>query len=279
MLLCNENAGATQPGDAERLAEAVRAAGATEIAMVDVDEIETLFRRAAHANLVVVLGGDGTARAAASLAKPDSPPLVLLPGGTLNMLPKVLYGDLPWPDALEAALERGVVKRMTGGKANGEPFFIAAMFGAPALLARAREAIRKGKLISAARRLRHYAGRAFTRRLIGRPDGARMKSSEAFGVLCPSFSGGIEGVDLEWVRLDARGMGDLARVGMAALGPNWRDDPVIEARRCGSGEIRGRGAIPATLDGEPCTFLSRVRIVYHGEGPRVVALEPEPAEA
>ena len=39
------------------------------------------------ADLVVVLAGDGTARAVASRAGPDGPLVAPLPGGTMNMLP------------------------------------------------------------------------------------------------------------------------------------------------------------------------------------------------
>jgi diacylglycerol kinase family enzyme len=37
---------------------------------------------------VLVLAGDGTARAAAEMAGPDGPLIAPLPGGTMNMLPR-----------------------------------------------------------------------------------------------------------------------------------------------------------------------------------------------
>lgn len=106
----------------------------------------------------------------------------------------------------------------------------------------------------------------------------RTKRSEAIGVLCPSFSGASEECDLECVRLDADGFADLGRIGVRALGQNWRADPAVEAQRCRGGEVRGRGLIPTTLDGEPFTFLARVRVDCI-EGPRLIALTGEPVSA
>jgi diacylglycerol kinase family enzyme len=273
LVLFNAKAGGVTEDDGARLAELVGDAFA-EHEFVGVEDLSRLmFRR--NVDAIIVLGGDGTARAVAEFAPRDAPPLILLPGGTLNVLPRALYGERAWPEALAAALERGKVKRLAFGRANGEPFFVAAVFGAPTLLARAREAVREGKYLRAARRLRHYAQRAVTYPLRARPTGSRMRKAKAVGVLCPSFSGAVEGEDLEWVRLDASGIGDLLRLGLRAFGEGWRTDPAIDLRRCRSGDIVSLGLIPATLDGEPKTFVSRVRISFERKGPRVIALDAE----
>jgi diacylglycerol kinase family enzyme len=51
-------------------------------------------------DLLVVLAGDGTARAAAELAGPTGPLIAPLAGGTMNMLPHAVYGRRPWQEAL-----------------------------------------------------------------------------------------------------------------------------------------------------------------------------------
>ncbi|MGE3142854.1 MAG: diacylglycerol kinase family protein, partial [Hyphomonadaceae bacterium] len=270
--LCNEKSGRVSAGDGAALAAQLEALGVRTGDIIDGLDMEALFARARDADLIVVLGGDGTARAAAAAAPAGAPPLVLLPGGTLNLLPKALYGDLSWPEALEAALRRGEIKTMSGAAANGEPFFIAAMFGAPTLLARAREAARAGDIAHAYARLRHFAGRAFSRKIAARAAGARTRRSEAVGVLCAAFSGQMESDDLEWVHMNARSFLDLARINVRALGAGWREDSGIETSRCAGGELKRRGVIPATLDGEPRSFLSHVRIERLPQGPRVLAL-------
>jgi diacylglycerol kinase family enzyme len=159
------------------------------------------------------------------------------------------------------------------GRANGEAFYVAGLFGAPTLLARARESVREGKPFQAIARLRHFLKRSFARNLRARAGAARMRKAEGIGVLCPSFSGGIEADHLEWVKLDAKHILDLARVSLRAITADWRNDSTIEIGKCKTGDIYAPGIIPATLDGEPRTFLSYVRITFDERGPKVLALE------
>ena len=278
LVLLNEKAGSVQPGDGERLVAALRESGVGQFAIVGSGKMSRrLFAQARGFDIIVVLGGDGTARAAASLAPRDGPPLVLLPGGTLNILPKALYGDLAWPDALKAALERGVEKRMPAGLANGQRFFVAAMFGAPTVLARVREAAREGQFATAFGRMGAYFKRAFVRGLRARANRDPFRKAEAIGALLPSFGGGLEGDGLEWVHLKANHFVDLARVSVRALGEGWRNDDAVDTWPAHAGDIVSTGMIPATLDGEPHNFFSRVHVTYDAKGVRVLALEPERA--
>lgn len=276
LVLFNAKAGGVQPGDGERLAAALKDANVERYAIIGAERMsKRLFQRAREFDLIIVLGGDGTARAAASLAPRDGPPLILLPGGTLNILPKALYGNLAWPEALKAALERGVEKRMPAGLANGQRFFVAAMFGAPTVLARAREAAREGRLATAVGRVGAYLKRAFVGNLRARAQRNRFQKAEAIGALLPSFGGGLEGDALEWVHLKAAHFVDLARVSVRALGEGWRQDAAVEIWPARVGDIVSTGMIPATLDGEPHNFFARVRVTCDAKGVRVLALNLE----
>jgi len=201
--------------------------------------------------------------------------MVLLPGGTLNILPKALYGELAWPEALKAALERGVVKSLPVGRANGQAFYVAALFGGATMLVHAREAVREGKPLTAWMRLRVALRRSFNRDLNARTGRSRMQRVEAIGVLLPSFSGGLEADgDLEWVRLEAKHLLDLARVSFRAMTDSWRKDSTVTVERSKTGDIDAAlGYVHATLDGEAKRFYSRVHIKYEARGPRVLALE------
>src|SRR5690606_31862036 len=95
---------------------------------------------ASNPDVLFVLAGDGTARAAASKAGPKGPLVAPLPGGTMNMLPKALYGTTDWKQALRTALEEGAPQAVSGGVVEGEAFYCAAILGSPALWAPAREA-------------------------------------------------------------------------------------------------------------------------------------------
>ncbi|MGQ0531545.1 MAG: diacylglycerol/lipid kinase family protein [Caulobacteraceae bacterium] len=276
LVLLNEKAGGVTGNARTQLDDVLKNAGIEEFVIIDATRMSRrLFARCAQFDAIIVLGGDGTARGAAENAPRNAPPLILLPGGTLNILPKALYGDLAWPEALVAALERGVEHRLPVGRANGEAFYVAGLFGAPTLLARARESVREGKPLQALGRFRHFMKRSFSRSLRARAGKGKMRKAEGIGVLCPSFSGGIEADHLEWVRLDAKHILDLARVSLRALTRDWRNDSTIEIAKCKSGDIYAPGIIPATLDGEPRTFISYVRVSFDKRGPKVLALDEE----
>lgn len=276
LVLLNEKAGSVGPKAGAQLIEALNAAGVEQFTIVDATRMSRRhFQRASQFDAIVVLGGDGTARYAAELAPRDGPPLILLPGGTLNILPKALYGELTWAEAIKAVLERGVERRLPVGRANGEAFYVAGLFGPTTLLALARESVREGKPLKALQRLRHALNRSFTRSIRARVGSGKMRKAEGIGVLLPSFSGGIESDALEWVRLDARHLLDLARVSLRAITADWRNDSTVEIGKCKTGDIYASGIIPATLDGEPRTFLSYVRITFDKRGPKVLALDPE----
>jgi len=277
LILFNEKAGSVGPADRDKLIEAAQAAGVSEYALVSPENMTPkLFQRAKDFDVIIVLGGDGTARAAAELAPRNGPPLVLLPGGTLNILPRALYGERAWPEALAAALERGVVKRLPAGQANKERFYVAALFGGPTMLVHAREAVREGKPLTAWKRLQVAWRHSFNRNLRVRTGKGRMERIEAFGVLLPSFSGGLEADDLEWVRLDAHGLLDLARVSIRAITDGWRKDDAVEIGRGRTGDVDAAfGYVHATLDGEPRRFYSRVHVKYDPNGPPVLALDQD----
>lgn len=274
LIFFNAKAGSVREGDRDKLIEALHAVGVNECTFVGVEHLSKhALRRAKNFDVIIVLGGDGTARSVAELIPRDAPPLLLLPGGTMNILPRALLGERAWPEALTEALERGTVKRLAAARANGTPFYVAAIFGAPTLLARAREAVREGKLWVAVKRLRVFMNRAFSRSLRARPGEEPMRKAEAVGVLCPSFTGNVDGDDVEWVSLDAKHLLDLARVSLRGLSEAWRNDPAVEIGRCKQGDILSLGIIPAVLDGEPRTFVSRVRVTYDRNGPRVLTIE------
>jgi hypothetical protein len=116
--------------------------------------------------------------------------------------------------------------------------------------------------------------RSFNQSLRARAGRDRMTRTEAIGVLLPSFSGGLQADDLEWVRLEARHVFDLARVSVKAITAGWRNDKAVEISHCRSGDIDAAfGYVHATLDGEPRRFYSRVHVKYEPHGPRVLALQ------
>ena len=66
----------------------------------DADQMERSFTEAARQKLevLVVLGGDGTIRHAAEACAAQGRYLIPLPGGTMNILARALYGNRSWQD-------------------------------------------------------------------------------------------------------------------------------------------------------------------------------------
>src|SRR5437764_12494474 len=98
------------------------------------DKMEQFFAEAVRQELevLIVLGGDGTIRTAAEACAEKGSYLIPLPGGTMNMLPRALYGNVSWEEALKNTLAAPSLKVLSGGRIAGKQFLIAAIVGAPA---------------------------------------------------------------------------------------------------------------------------------------------------
>lgn len=272
----NEASGSVGAGAAEEL-EAIAREHGLEITVHDVQpkDIEDAVRKAVDAkpDLVIVLAGDGTARLAASLCGPDGPLVAPLPGGTMNMLPKAFYGDRTWQDALRDCLTSGVATHVAGGEVGGKRFYVAAILGAPALWAGAREAVRERHLGVAVKRAWRAAKRMFQGNLRFSLDNGRAERAEALSLLCPIISRVMdEQVALEAAAVDPIGAGEAFRLAMNYTFGEWRRDPAIHTRPCRGGRAWTRGGLPVILDGELTRMRSPVDIRFIPRAFR--ALEP-----
>jgi diacylglycerol kinase family enzyme len=70
-------------------------------------------------DVLIALGGDGTIQRAAQQYAENTAFLIPLPGGTMNILPRALYGELSWEDALKNTLATPSAKVLSGGNAMG----------------------------------------------------------------------------------------------------------------------------------------------------------------
>ena len=279
----NALSGGVEPGAADAL-RAILASRDFEVEVAEPapEEIESALRAAVEdaPDLVILLAGDGTARMAADLCGPDGPLLAPLPGGTMNMLPHALYGAVPWREALQSALDLGVERPVSGGEVDGRRFFVAAILGAPALWAPAREAVRKGKFRLAALRAHRAFKRAFSGRLrFALDDGLRQKA-EALTLMCPLVSRALTRTDaLEALALDPKGAAEAFRLGARTLLSDflgdWRSDPSVKVEICRSGRAWANGHIPAILDGEPHRLSPASRIAFVPKAFRALALHQE----
>ncbi len=218
---------------------------------------------AASPDLVVVLGGDGTARLAAQHCGPQGPLLAVLPGGTLNMLSQVFYGPLAWQAALTGALDSGVVRNVSGGRVGNHVFYVAAILGAPALWGAAREAVRAGNVRHAWKRAAYALRRAFTGRIRYGLDGLPARDAEALVLINPAISKTLDpDMALEVAELDVHNAREMFRLAFHGLAGHWRQDPGITVYRSAHGRAGALRPIPCILDGELVRLSHRVEFEF-----------------
>jgi diacylglycerol kinase family enzyme len=280
-VVANIASGSVGPGAPDELAAIFAEAGIdARVRAPEPEGIAAALRSAVDAapDLLVTLAGDGTARTAAELAGPHGPVLAPLAGGTMNMLPHAIYGARPWQEALADILTDGAVRSLGGGEVDGRRFMVAAILGSPALWAPAREAARRRNLALAWQRARRAVSRAFTGRLRYTLDGGGREKAEALILMCPMASAALDSETpaLEAAAVDVYGVGEALRLGMAALGRKWREDPAVASRTCQVARVWSAREIPALLDGESVRLNDVAEVRYVPEACRVLAPRSTP---
>jgi diacylglycerol kinase family enzyme len=218
------------------------------------DEIERVFVEAAthKPEVLVVLGGDGTIRTAAEAGTKTGTYLIPLPGGTLNVLPRALYGDSPWQETLAETLANPLTKELSGGRVGDKIFFVAAVVGAPGLWMETREAIREGDILDAVGK----AGVAFeamfdtTIQYFISP--AVNGEAEVVAVICPLVSEQMSDSEqtLEAAAIDVENASELIGLATAAAFGKWRDHESVTLTKTHRITVQSNKDIPLVLDGE-----------------------------
>jgi diacylglycerol kinase family enzyme len=232
----------------------------------EAEEIERFFAEAARQQLdiFIVLGGDGTIRKAAEACTETRPYLVPLPGGTMNMLPRALYGDLSWEDALKNTLAAPSAKMLSGGRIVNEQFFVAAIVGAPALWIQARESVREGDISDVIEKGRVALENMFETRVRYLISKEMNGEAEAVLLICPLISEEMSGSEqaLEAAVVDVENAAQVIRLATAAAFGKWRDDRKIHLTKTKRVVVQSSKEIPATLDGESVNLGVRAEIDF-----------------
>lgn len=268
-------------------AESILADYACEASVVTLEagQFEAQIQAAldARPDALFVLAGDGTAGSIASRAGPDGPLIAPLPGGTMNMLPRALYGASDWKTALKVALEEGAPQFVAGGEVSDgqttRTFFCAAVFGSPALWAPAREAIRVGKPGLAWAYARRALKRAFSGQMRFCLDGRPQRRAEALVLISPMISRAMEeDTGLEAAAMNPSDAAEVFRLAAHAVLDDWRQDPAVTTRATQKVELRARSRIPAVIDGEPLLLRHEARVRFVRRAFRALAPVPAAAE-
>jgi diacylglycerol kinase family enzyme len=198
----------------------------------------------AGVDTVVLFAGDGTINAAVAALADWSGAVLILPGGTMNMLAKTLHGATDAPAILAAAVKRGRKIALPVVDLPGHRALVGLILGPAANWVRAREMVRAGRIRGLGRALKHAWARTFGHGI--RLDGVPGLRHHAQAVLVRAESG-----RLDIAAIDARDFRSVSRLGWEWITGDWV--AASEVTQCHAESFRTAGHKPslALVDGEP----------------------------
>lgn len=201
------------------------------------------------ADTVLLFGGDGTINAALRVLDGWAGAILILPGGTMNMLAKRLHGEADAAAIIHAAHERPRTTALPYVEAGEHRAFVGLIAGPVTAWAAAREAVRDTHLAELPAR----AAKAWNvtwEDEVALHDGERLLGRYRSIFAEPSRGG------LSVSGIGAERMTDVARLGWAWLTGDWRQADNVDHVVTTSAILTGEGGIGALVDGEPITLTS-----------------------
>lgn len=263
-MIVNEKSGSVPEDGRAQLERVIAEAGHEPISAPDLEadlEKQVADLMAKGVETIAVWGGDGTISCVLQRAG-GSMPILVLPGGTMNLLPKRLHnGEMDWKKIVQSVLESPRPTWISAGEVSGQRFYVAALFGQLTHIGASREAVREGALLEAVSILTDRDALDIESSIhieVDQPDKHREFPATAAAVI-PAEQGGLE---IAVIAPDSHL--DLAASALDAMVRGWREGAHFHAD--GASAIRMRHAegkpIPATIDGEPCEPGESLSISY-----------------
>ena len=291
-LVLNAHSGTTRELGKDRVLDAVR--GSADWAKVIVHDCSETFQErvnkacAEPSDYIAVAGGDGTAAAVLNelVRTQCRTPVIPLPLGTANLLPKRLYGDRSIETILREAPDYPV-EPLHAGEVDGHLFFCALMAGFPVRFGQAREALRpdgQGRQPARALTYLRKAWRAFgsTRMRLTLDDDEVKKLRRANALMTiPGGAGAmIHGARpgdevLEHIFTHTENISDALGAMTGFLGEMLNMGELHPARSEHSAVLDGPTKIPVMLDGEVLTLKTPIRISLKPNAALFAAPEPD----
>ena len=281
IALFNPKSGSVPADARERLTAVLSEAGikGADLIETDPEDCDGQLKRLAEMapDLFIVWGGDGTIRAALSIVGPITPNLLILPGGTMNLLPHAIHGEKAWDVVLRDVLKGPRHKSLSAGEVNGDRFYCAMLAGAPAKFAEARESIRRGELAKAAAQTGTAIETLKTMHLeASYGDGysfvdTRLPTSSFVGAIIGSLTKAGEGMEVASLA-NPTATGAL-NVVWTSFFTDWRNAPGVEVAPATSLDIGADdgGDIPVIADGEHMEPAPRLHVTFVEKASRCLA--------
>lgn len=198
----------------------------------------------ADVDLVVLFAGDGTINAACTALADWDGHILVLPGGTMNLLAKALHGDRT-PEKIIAALPAaGAPVALPIVRAGEHRAYVGMILGPASSWVHAREAARAGEWRRVLRAARHAWRRTFGR-------GIRLTGVPALAAPAQAVFVRPEAEHLGLFAVDAHDWRAIAELGWRWVRADWdRAEAVRDATAARLG-IRASRPAHALIDGEP----------------------------
>jgi len=219
---------------------------------------------AAKVDTVVLFAGDGTINAAVCALVGWDGAILILPGGTMNLLAKRLHGDAEPGDIVAAALAGGERVDLPYVAAGEHRALVGLIVGPAASWYRAREHVREGSL-----RQLLPAIRAAWRRTFGR--GVRLTGAPGFPQQVQAAYVWAEDDYLEVAAIDARDLRSIAELGWTWVTGDWVTARAVTEIRAEELRIAEPRAVLALFDGEPVSLDPGTRIGVGRTGKQFIA--------
>lgn len=263
-IIVNEKSGSVPDDGRSQLEELLQDRGHEWVVPPDIeagleDQVEALCD--AGVETIAVWGGDGTICAVLQTVDGKVPVLVL-PGGTMNLLPKRLHdGEMDWKKIVDDVLQTPTQRWISAGEVEGRRFYVAALFGQLTYLGESREAVREGSILEAVSILTDKGALDIETTLQVEVDqeGGRQDFPATAAAVLPDAEGG-----LEIAVIAPENHFDLAAAAFDAVVKGWREGAhhrAENARRIRMTHVEGK-PIPSTVDGEPYEPSDSVDITF-----------------
>ncbi|MEC7931524.1 MAG: diacylglycerol kinase family protein [Pseudomonadota bacterium] len=224
---------------------------------------------AARVDTLMLFAGDGTINAALCHYADWDGAILVLPGGTMNLLAKTLHGDSAPADIVHTAHLRQHRVALPFAEAGRLRAFVGLIVGPAAHWVRAREAAREGRFA----RLLRAAMQAWRRtfgdhvRITGVPGLVRRYQA----ILATPGADG-----LAVAGIDARDWRAIVELGWDWLKGDWMAARAVTATRATGFTLAGRKPVLALFDGEPERLPPGTRICGGMTRPFFLATQEPP---
>lgn len=221
---------------------------------------------AAHVDTLVVFGGDGTINAATCAVEDWGGVALILPGGTMNGLAKMLHGDIGWAEVFSRAPE-GRRIHVPVAICGAHRAMVGVILGPASSWFHAREYVRSGAWSKVRRALGYAARKTFARTIRLAGDGANAGRHRAV-IVTPRDH------DLEIAAISTDSWFTAARLGWSWLLGDWREAGDVTVTHAASVDLTSSRQVSVLFDGEPAKLRSPVHVEHALTRLQFIATKP-----